>query len=210
MNLHIAIVERELLVCTSLQRLLSATPGMKVTGTAGSVKAAEQLPATTPADIVLAGADLPDMDGTEGIRRLLTRFLSARVVMLAADAEPRFLIAALRAGADGCLLRDIMPEGLIRALCAVHQGEVAMPRNLVRLPVEALRCGTRLLLDKDGIERLSPREREVLTELSYGRSNAEIGLRLGMSENTVKTHVSNILRKTGSRSRFELHTLLAP
>lgn len=85
---------------------------------------------------------------------------------------------------------------------------MALPRGLTRLLAEAIRISATLLLDKGGIGRLSQRERDVLVELSYGRTNAEIARRLGMSESTVKTHVSSILRKTGSRSRFSLQAAL--
>ncbi|MFN8556510.1 MAG: response regulator [Dehalococcoidia bacterium] len=109
--LHIVIVERERLLRAGLERLLGGSPGMVVTGSVESIAAAEHLPAPTEADIVLAGADVPDMLGTEGVERLLTRFQNAQVVILGPEAEPGLVIAALRAGADGYLTRNIPPRG---------------------------------------------------------------------------------------------------
>jgi two-component system nitrate/nitrite response regulator NarL len=116
------------------------------------------------------------------------------------------MTAALRQGADGYLLRDISAEALIQTLRGVVRGEAAVPRALVHLLVNALRIGTLGSAGDDLVARLSPRERDVLTEIARSRSNAEIAGRLGLKESTVKTHVSNILRKSGVRSRFALQT----
>lgn len=207
MTLRIVVVEREPLRCAGLERLLSTTTGMDVLGCAHSVREAVHLPALKPADVVLAGADLPDMDGTAGIGALLARFNCAQVVLLGPGSDPGFLIAAFRAGADGYLTRNITSNGLIRALRGIEQGEVALPRNLTHLLVEAVRYSAPAGAAESSIDRLSPREREVLREISRGRSNLEIADVLCVSESTVKTHVSSILRKTGSRSRFLLQAV---
>lgn len=205
---RIVLIERELLLRVGLERMLASTPGMQVTGAAGTIAEAEQLPASTQADVVLCGTDITDLHGTQGVGRLLARFLSAQIVMLGPDTEPGLVIACFRAGADGYLTRNISPEGLVRALRGIEQYEVPLPRSLTYLLVEALRFTTPVpSMDEGALSRLSPREREVVLEISRGRSNAEIAQRLGVSESTVKTHVSNILRKTGSRSRFVLQAV---
>jgi DNA-binding NarL/FixJ family response regulator len=170
----------------------------------GTIREAEELPASLPVEVVLVGVDVLDMDGVEGIDRLLTRFARARVVMLGTTESSTVIIAALRRGADGYLPRDLSAEGLVRALQGVAHGEVAVPRALLGVVVSALRVGTATGAAEDLLLHLSSREQDVLTEMVRGRTNAEIAQRLGLKESTVKTHVSSILRKTGARSRFAL------
>jgi DNA-binding NarL/FixJ family response regulator len=146
-----------------------------------------------------------DMDATAGIGRLLTRFPEAHVVMLGPENDPGLVVGAFRAGADGYLTRSIPVAGLVRAIRGLECGEVPLPRNLTYLLVEAVRFSAPVSTSSDGVfSRLSPREREVLTLISRGFSNLQIAARLHVSESTVKTHVSSILRKTGSRSRHLL------
>jgi DNA-binding NarL/FixJ family response regulator len=204
MNLRIIVIEHERFLRRGLERLLSATPGMIVAGGVESVYEAECLPPRVDADVVLAGADLPDMAGTAGIPRLLARFPYAQIVLLGPGSDPGLVVGAFRAGADGYLTRDISPDGLVRALQGIERGEAPLPRSLTYLLVEAIRYATPQALDASVLSQLSPREREVLREIARGHSNTEIASHLGVSESTIKTHVSNILRKTGSRSRFML------
>jgi DNA-binding NarL/FixJ family response regulator len=184
--------------------VIDAEPDMEVSATAEGLSAALSLPPTTPADIVLVTSDLPDKVTTDGVRRIVRRFPHARVVIMGSDDAPDTAIAALRAGADGYLPRTISPDGLTRALASLARGEAALPRALTQPLVEALRATTPGPVDVARARQLSPRERQVLTELARGRFNAEIAALLGLSETTVKTHVSNVLRKTGVRSRFNL------
>ncbi len=207
MDLRIIVVEHERFLRRGLERLLSATPGMIVVGGAESIYEVECLPQRVDADVILAGADLPDMQGTAGIPRLLSRFPYAQIVILGPGSDPGLVVGAFRAGADGYLTRDISPDGLVRALQGIERGEAPLPRSLTYLLVEAIRYTTPQALDANVLGRLSPREREVLREISGGHSNTEIAAHLGVSESTVKTHVSNILRKTGSRSRFLLQAV---
>lgn len=203
MVFHTVIVEREPLLRTGLERMLNVEAGIEVTGCVATVTAAEQLPPATPADLVLAGADVVDMEVTVGIGRLLTRFPEAHVVMLGPENDPGLVVGAFRAGADGYLTRSIPVAGLVRAIRGLEHSEVPLPRNLTALLVEAVRYSAPV--SSDGVfSQLSPREREVLTLISRGCSNLQIAARLHLSESTVKTHVSSILRKTGSRSRHLL------
>ena len=204
MPLHVVVVERTHLLRAGLERLLEGTPGMDASGSADSLTSALHLPASLKADVVLVGADLPDLHGADGIRQLVEQFPNAQVVMIGPASEPGVVIAAFRAGADGYLLRDISPDGLVRALKGIVRGEVPLPRSLTYLLVEAIRYSAPHPTGDGFLARLSPREREVVAEIARGRSNGEIAQRLGVSETTVKTHVSSILRKTGSRSRFLL------
>ena len=192
-----------------LSQVLDAATAVARCGAVGLVRDAEYLPAATAVDLVLVGADVFDLEDGDGIGRLLTRFGHARVVVLVADDAPARLVALLCQGADGVVPRAIEPAALVRALCGVARGEVALPRSWLGRVVEALRLGAPVAGD-DRLAALSAREREVLAELLRGRSNAAIARRLGLKESTVKTHVSSILHKTGSRSRFALSASASP
>src|SRR5262249_60775113 len=137
----VLIVERDRLARLGLVQVLSADPHLAVVEAVGRIADAEQLPAALPVDLVLVSAAVPDIDGVAGIPRLLARVRQARVVLLCDDASPALLLDALRAGADGCLPRDITPDGLRRALRAVCRGEAALPRTWVSIVVLALRVG---------------------------------------------------------------------
>jgi DNA-binding NarL/FixJ family response regulator len=210
MALRIVVLEHETVLRRSLERFLAAAPGIAVTGSAESIDGAERLPAHIDADVVLTDAELPDMHGTDGIPRLLARFPEAQVVLLGPNSDPGLVVGAFRAGADGYLVHETSPHGLIRALHGIQRGESPLPRSLTYLLVEAIRYTGTPSIEAAALARLSPREREVLREIGEGHSNSEIAERLGVSESTVKTHVSSILRKTGSRSRFVLQAATEP
>src|SRR5262249_31041767 len=107
---QVVLVERDRMARLGLSQVL-AVAGMRVTGAVGLIREAEHLPASTAADVVLTGADVPDIDDMEGIGRLLTRFSRARVVVLSSDESPTLIAAAVRNGADGFLSRDIPRAG---------------------------------------------------------------------------------------------------
>jgi DNA-binding NarL/FixJ family response regulator len=114
------------------------------------------------------------MEGTSGIRRLLTRFPNATVVMLGPEHDPGLIVGAFRAGASGYLTRSTPLVGLVRALRGLARGEVPLPRHLTHVLVDAVRHSAPLRRGDVGLTHLSRREREVLTAVSRGRSNAEI------------------------------------
>lgn len=204
MTLNLVVVERDRLARLALEQLLNATYPFRVVGTAGCVANAQALPAATAPAIVLAATDALEGEVSGGVGQLLTRFPTAKLVLLGADSDRDAVVTAFRAGASGFLTRNMTPDGLIRALQGIQRGEMSLPRGLTHLLVTAIRSRPVNSINEGSIDVLSPREREVLAEMSNGRSNAEIAARLHVGESTVKTHVSNILRKTGYRSRFAL------
>jgi DNA-binding NarL/FixJ family response regulator len=204
--IQVLVVERDRMARLGLMQVLSTIPSVHVAGVVATVSEAEHLPASTPVAVVLMSSDAFSLDGGDAISRLLTRFRFARVAVLGADMSPALITAALRNGADGYLPRDISTKGLERSLLALASGETALPRAVLRVLVDTLRRGLPSISADQVLSVLSARELDVLTEISHGRSNAEIAVFLGLKESTVKTHVSNILRKTGARSR---HALMA-
>ena len=143
---------------------------------------------------------MPRLGGIEAIRRIRELSPSTRVIVLTSFVDEDRMIPAVRAGAAGYLLKDVQPQELVRAIRTVHDGEALLhPAVVARLMEEVARDGER----PDAAAHLTDREREVLALIARGHANKLIALDLGVSEKTVKTHVSNILGKLGVHDRTQ-------
>jgi DNA-binding NarL/FixJ family response regulator len=144
---------------------------------------------------------MPRVDGLEAIRRIRERAPATRILVLTSFADDHTVLPAVRAGAAGYLLKDVQPPELAGAIRTVHAGEALLAPTVATMLVEQLAAE-----DDAGAERgdhLTPREREVLALVARGRANKAIALDLGVSERTVKTHVSNILGKLNLTDRTQ-------
>jgi NarL family two-component system response regulator LiaR len=144
-------------------------------------------------DVVLMDLVMPQMDGLEALRELRAVSPTTRVVVLTSYAQDEKVLAAIRAGAAGYLLKDVRPPELLEAIRRAADGEAWLhPTAAARLMRELAERGA---AEEADAARLTPRELEVLRLLAQGRSNKAIAQELVVSEKTVKTHVSNILAK---------------
>jgi two-component system, NarL family, response regulator LiaR len=151
-------------------------------------------------DVVLMDLVLPVIDGVEAIRRIAERRPATRVIALTSFGDDKRVFPALRAGAAGYLLKTVQPQELVGAIRTVHRGEAPLsPAVATRLVEEVAGRGERRAPGRD----LTGREREVLALVARGRQNKAIARELGVSERTVKTHVSNILGKLGLDDRTQ-------
>jgi two-component system, NarL family, nitrate/nitrite response regulator NarL len=171
-----------------------------VAGVAGTLATARPLLAQNP-DVLVIDLNLPDQDGVEAIRQLREEGLQIPIIALTMSESEDDMAAALRAGARGYLLKSMEPDEVIEAILRAVRGEVvvapAMTAKLVRL-LDAKPGATGSLMDQ-----LTQREREILGCLTRGKSNKAIAQELGISVDTVKLHVKNVLTKLNLSSRVE-------
>ncbi|MEU4745589.1 response regulator transcription factor [Actinosynnema sp. NPDC023658] len=179
--------------------------GIDVVGEAtNGVEAVEAVRRTRP-DVVLMDIRMPELDGLEATRRILTGADGEpRVIILTTFDLDHYVYAALSAGASGFLLKDVTPEHLVASVRMVRSGDALLAPAITRRLVErfADRAPGTAALHRD-LAALTPRELEVLQLLARGLSNAELADRLHLSEATVKTHVARILAKLGLRDRVQ-------
>jgi len=188
--ISVLIVDDHPVVRQGLRALLEVQDDMTVAGEAGDGPTAISLAESLRPDIVLLDLKLPGMDGVAVLRPL--RAAGLRVLVLTSATEPSTAAAAVRAGAAGVVYKDIDPAALVRAIRAVHDGNVLLAPEAIGSLVRGSRADT-----------LTAREREVLDGIADGRSNREIARLLRVSEKTVKAHVSAVLAKLGVQDRTQ-------
>lgn len=204
--MRVLLIDDHALVRTGIGELLQSR-GVQVvaavsSGEEGIRRARELFP-----DIVLLDVKMPGMSGVETLERLRTSGFTGPVVMLTMSREDVDLRAALRAGAQGYLLKDLEPEDLVPALEAVLRGDNVVDREMVgtlaRIVGSAAGGTQETARPAHPFAELTPRELEILECIADGSSNKMIARALSITDGTVKLHVKSILRKLGMRSRVE-------
>jgi DNA-binding NarL/FixJ family response regulator len=202
--ISVGLVDDQPLIRAGLRMILESQPDLTVAGESEDGAGAVDLARTTTPDVLLMDVRMPGGDGIEAIAGVLAVSPATRIVMLTTFDVDDYLYEALRAGASGFLVKDIAPEELIAGVRAVLSGDLLVAPSITRRLVEGyLLRSPRPSAAASELGSLTDRERDVLTELARGLSNAEIGARLHVSEGTVKTHVSRLLAKLGLRDRVQ-------
>lgn len=211
-----AVVRQGLRTFLELQSDPPALP-IKVVGEATNGVEAVDLACRLQPDVVLLDLVMPGMDGIEATPRIVEGSPHSRVIILTSFGEEDRVVPAIRAGAQGYLLKDIAPAELVQAVRAVHQGKVQLHPEAARrlMSAVAAREGSPAGQPAAPLEELTGRELEVLRLIAEGLNNREIAERLVISDKTVKTHVSSILGKLHleDRTRAAIYALrhgLAP
>ena len=206
MSVRVLIVDDQALVRAGFRMILDAEEDIEVVGEAGDgIEAITEARRLEP-DVVLMDVRMPELDGIEATRRLLSNGGPAgtKVVMLTTFDMDEYVFDALRAGASGFLLKDVPPERLIDGIRAVANGDALLAPSITRRLIEEfVRSGPGTTTPPAALGDLTARELEVLQLIARGLSNAEIAKELFVSETTVKTHVAHVLMKLGLRDRVQ-------
>jgi DNA-binding NarL/FixJ family response regulator len=200
--LRVVLADDQAMVRAGLALVLGAEPDIRVVAEAADGAAAVVAAQRYAPDVVLMDVRMPGVDGPEGTRRLRAIGGAPPVLALTTFDDDEVLWGALHAGADGFVLKDSPAETLVQAVRAVAAGGSWIdPRVLPRVLARARQATGGPARDPRRLERLTPRETDVLRLMCRGRTNAEIAEALTMGERTVKTHVSAILGKLDARDR---------
>jgi DNA-binding NarL/FixJ family response regulator len=201
----VIVVDDQAMVRAGLCAIVGSQDDLDVVGEAADGADALRVVARERPDVVLMDVRMPGMDGLTATARLTAGDDPPRVIVLTTFHQDAYVFQALRAGASGFLLKDADPASLVAAIRTVAAGEAMLSPAVTRRLIDAFATGTVTAARDDDprLTGLTPRERQVLTQLATGRSNAEIGQVLGITAGTVKAHVNALLPKLGARDRVQ-------
>jgi NarL family two-component system response regulator LiaR len=191
--IRVLIADDHAVVRQGLRTFLELQDDIEVVAEAADGQEALAAARSLAPDVALIDLVMPRLGGIEAIRRLRERCPATRILVLTSFADDDTVLPAVRAGAAGYLLKDVQPQELVGAIRTVHEGEALLAPAVATMLVEQLAAGE--APPQAPVEQLTPREREVLAQLARGLPNKLIARELGVSERTVKAHVSHILAK---------------
>ncbi|HKK14048.1 MAG TPA: two-component system response regulator NarL [Gammaproteobacteria bacterium] len=198
---RIMVIDDHPLFRKGVAQLLEFDPRFDVVGEAASGEEGLSLLAKLHPDLVLLDLQMKGMSGIDALKAVKSQDPQVRVIMLTVSDSEEDLVAALRAGADGYLLKDMEPEDLVDRLDSASHGRVVLSEILTDMLAHAMRSQTGPVDTEDA--ELTERERQILEYIAAGLSNKLIARQLGITENTVKVHVKHVLKKLNLRSRLE-------
>ncbi|MCB0915310.1 MAG: response regulator transcription factor [Actinobacteria bacterium] len=208
--IRVLIVDDQALLRSALVNLLAAEEGIEVVGEAADGASAVESARRHRPDVVVMDVRMPGSDGITATADIVgdPDLAQTRILILTTFEVEENIVGALRAGASGFLAKDADPGEIVRAIRVVASGDALLSPAATRSVVERLLAQPqRLDAASPGLDNLTDREREVLGYVARGLSNDEIAGMLVVSPLTIKTHVSRILTKTGSRDRAQLVAL---
>jgi len=197
--IRVVVVDDHAVVRQGLRGLLELQDGIEVVGDAADGAQGVEAATRLRPDVILLDLVMPTLDGISAMRLLRERLPETRVIVLTSFLDDDKLLPAIRAGAAGYLLKNAEPQEVVRAVRAAHAGQTVIDPVVASRLVETLAADDR----GDPIDRLTPREREVLVLIGRGFANKRIALELGLAEKTVKAHVGHVLAKLGASDRTQ-------
>jgi DNA-binding NarL/FixJ family response regulator len=202
MTIRVAVIDDHAIVRAGLRMVLEADPDFEIVGEADTAAAALELVRREHPDVALIDINLPDESGLRVAAGLRTTEPLVRVLILSVHDDPEIVRESVRLGAHGYVRKDTTPADLRAAIRAVHNGDAYFSPSVARTLAEALREQTGAT--PEGLDRLTEREKEVLSRVARGLSNKEIAAELGISVRTVESHRDSLMRKTGLRNAAAL------
>jgi DNA-binding NarL/FixJ family response regulator len=194
--IRVVVVDDHAVVRAGLEQVLGLAEDVCLVGSAADGSQAEALVRETVPDVVLMDLSMPKLEGVEATRRVLAARPETKVVVLTSFSDRDRIDAALAAGASGYMLKDSEPDELLRAIRAAAEGNTPLSPRAARTLLSERR-------DASPVAALSEREREVLGLVAGGLANKQIAARLGISEKTVKAHLTRVFRQIGVFDRTQ-------
>jgi DNA-binding NarL/FixJ family response regulator len=198
--IRVVLVDDHAVVREGLARLVEAAGDMQVVGMAVDGEDAVRVVTEALPDVVLMDLQMPGTDGVAATRQLRESEVGAEVLVLTSFSDGERIVAALDAGAVGYLLKDADPDEVLEGIRAVSRGESPLHPRAARVLLGARQSARDT---DDGAASLTPREREVLALVRSGLANKQIARRLGISERTVKAHLTSVFGRLGVQDRTQ-------
>ena len=182
--------------------LIDMDPSLELIGEAANGPDGLELAKRFNPDLILLDINMKGMNGLQTLKAIKNHHVDSRILMLTVSDNEEDVLAALRNGADGYLLKDMEPEDILKSIRKAVEGNVVISDHLTQLLAKALREDDRLEED-ESMTTLTAREKEILDKIAQGLSNKQIAKTLEISEGTVKVHVKHLLKKLNLHSRTE-------
>lgn len=202
--IRVLVADDHAMVRTGFEMILNAQQDIAVVGAVGNGTAAVAESRRLRPDVVVVDVRMPELDGVAATRQICSTPEAPRVLVVTTFDVDQYVFDALRAGASGFLLKNAPPEQLVEAVRVLAAGDALLAPQVTRRVIEAFATAPRMREPEPGaVAELTPREREVLTLIAQGLSNAQIADQLFLGVGTVKTHVARILTKLGLTDRVQ-------
>jgi two-component system, NarL family, response regulator DevR len=205
-RIRVLLVDDSEVVRAGLRTLLGTEPTVQVVGEAGTVASGVEACVKFKPDVVLLDIRLPDGSGVDACRQMLKRVPDCRVLILTSVLDDAVVDEAIRAGAHGYLLKEIDGRGLVSAIRDVAAGKSILDPSVTARVMQLVKAGGTA---RDGFSTLSPQEKRVLALIAEGCTNKEVGVKLGLSDKTVKNYLSTVFEKLNVSRRAEAAVIYA-
>ncbi|QMV39930.1 response regulator [Cohnella cholangitidis] len=206
MKIKLLLADDHQIVLKGISFFLGLQPDFEIVGEAHNGQEAVELAGKLQPDIVLMDLNMPVMDGIEASRLISEQHPQVKVLVLTSFSDRSHIVPALQTGAIGYMLKEVEPDQLVEAIRSAYRGNIQLHpdiSNLILSQLSPVTSELRKMPGKEAVDSLTPREMEVLEQLTKGLSNKEIASSLVVAEKTVKTHVSSILSKLNFTDRTQ-------